>query len=240
MNTEKAERLRAIADWIAKKGSPDFPTPTITNYIGFLLSLADEVENKPKWSHDSEGNYICNRCGHSDPGFVVSDEIWKKHSGSWHDRVLCVNCFYEMSDMVPTFRATKEQAADEESKPLELDADKAEGLSLRDHFAANAINGMIAGYDPQSKANGRFVPENDYPLLAEQSYQIADAMLNERTKKQSPLELSDLERFGVALLDWYFRDLKRENISTAVEHNTLKFFLQSPEFEKWSKETLKS
>lgn len=50
----------------------------------------------------------------------------------------------------------------------------------------------------------------------------------------------DLERFGVALLDWYFRDLKRENISTAVEHNTLKFFLQSPEFEKWSKETLKS
>ena len=154
MNTEKAERLRAIADWIAKKGSPDFPTPTITNYIGFLLSLADE-----------------------------------------------------------------------ESKPLELDADKAEGLSLRDHFAANAINGMIAGYDPQSKANGRFVPENDYPLLAEQSYQIADAMLNERTKKQSPLELSDLERFGVALLDWYFRDLKRENISTAVEHNTLKFFL---------------
>lgn len=81
-----------------------------------------------------------------------------------------------------------ELLADEESKPLELDADKAEGLSLRDHFAANAINGMIAGYDPQSKANGRFVPENDYPLLAEQSYQIADAMLNERTKKQSPLE----------------------------------------------------
>lgn len=83
-----------------------------------------------------------------------------------------------------------ELLADEESKPLELDADKAEGLSLRDHFAANAINGMIAGYDPQSKANGRFVPENDYPLLAEQSYQIADAMLNERTKKQSPLEMS--------------------------------------------------
>ncbi len=131
MNTEKAERLRAIADWIAKKGSPDFPTPTITNYIGFLLSLADEVENKPKWSHDSEGNYICNRCGHSDPGFVVSDEIWKKHSGSWHDRVLCVNCFYEMSDMVPTFRATKEQAADEESKPLELDDSEIEKEAKR-------------------------------------------------------------------------------------------------------------
>lgn len=136
MNTEKAERLRAIADWIAKKGSPDFPTPTITNYIGFLLSLADE-ESKP---------------------LELSDEEIKAQTDS---------LYYILSD--------SERA---------LYTDAAEWYRSRVRV--------------------------------------------------------DLERFGVALLDWYFRDLKRENISTAVEHNTLKFFLQSPEFEKWSKETLKS
>ena len=64
----------------------------------------------------------------------------------------------EIANRFPTRRLEEKffllSLADEESKPLELDADKAEGLSLRDHFAANAINGMIAGYDPQSKANG--------------------------------------------------------------------------------------
>lgn len=45
-----------------------------------------------------------------------------------------------------------------------------EGMTLRDYFAAKAINGLI-----QSGSSPKF-------MLAMEAYRIADAMLKERTK----------------------------------------------------------
>jgi ribulose-5-phosphate 4-epimerase/fuculose-1-phosphate aldolase len=49
-----------------------------------------------------------------------------------------------------------------------------EGMTLRDYFAAKALQGMIACADP----------EGDWsePLIAAWSYMMADAMLKERAR----------------------------------------------------------
>ena len=54
-----------------------------------------------------------------------------------------------------------------------------DGLSLRDYFAAHAIQGELAC---QSEADGSW-PEKYLPDLAKRAYQIADAMLRARNAK---------------------------------------------------------
>lgn len=50
-----------------------------------------------------------------------------------------------------------------------------DGMTLRDYFAAKAMQGRLASFDMQLLAD-------DLPALAESSYLIADAMLKERSK----------------------------------------------------------
>ena len=57
--------------------------------------------------------------------------------------------------------------------------DSKEGLTKREYFAAIAMQGIIAGFDPESKVNGRFIPASDYPLLMQQAHQIADELLKQ-------------------------------------------------------------
>lgn len=52
-----------------------------------------------------------------------------------------------------------------------------EGMTLRDYFAAKALQGFIA----YATAKGIYVPPDDE--LANASYQLADAMLQAREKK---------------------------------------------------------
>ena len=50
---------------------------------------------------------------------------------------------------------------------------RSEGMELRDYFAAKALNGLI-NYSPE--------PE-EHKLIAELCYQLADAMMKAREKK---------------------------------------------------------
>ena len=54
------------------------------------------------------------------------------------------------------------------------------GMTLRDYFAAKALQGLIGRVWVDEKT-GR-VPDNVFDLWAEASYQVADAMLAERAK----------------------------------------------------------
>jgi len=161
----------------------------------------------------------------------------------------------EIANRFPTRRLEEKffllSLADEESKPLELDDSEIEKEAKRRGYSEYKSPDSAIAYSTfiessewyRSSIRGLRKEELESPLLAEQSYQIADAMLNERTKKQSPLELSDLERFGVALLEWSenkaWEEYYRDEVPFSYEQS-VKYFLQSPEFEKWSKETLKS
>lgn len=55
-----------------------------------------------------------------------------------------------------------------------------EELTLRDHFAVSALQGICA--DCNWVFDGQPVPEGEAAELASMSYQLADAMLKERQK----------------------------------------------------------
>jgi len=63
------------------------------------------------------------------------------------------------------------------SKLVEENSKLREGISLRDHFAGLAMQGMT---DPQPK----FYSANDIDCIAELAYKQADAMLAERERKE--------------------------------------------------------
>lgn len=53
------------------------------------------------------------------------------------------------------------------------------GMTLRDYFAARAMSAIIIG----AMADGtKFNPESSSPVVARVAYNIADAMLKERSK----------------------------------------------------------
>ena len=52
-----------------------------------------------------------------------------------------------------------------------------EGMDLRDYFAASALQGLLAYH----ATSGRYAPPDDE--LARQSYKAADAMLEERERR---------------------------------------------------------
>jgi len=52
------------------------------------------------------------------------------------------------------------------------------GMSLRDYFAAKAMHAIMQRYE----ADTRKTPSDAYRALAESAYNIADAMLAERSK----------------------------------------------------------
>lgn len=60
----------------------------------------------------------------------------------------------------------------ESGHALELDTS---GMSLRDWFAGQALNGLIASIQPHERLT-------DHPLAAKNCYAVADAMLAERAK----------------------------------------------------------
>jgi hypothetical protein len=53
------------------------------------------------------------------------------------------------------------------------------GLTKRERFAMAAMQGVVAGFDPESKANGCFIPEYQYPELMKQCVQMADELLKQ-------------------------------------------------------------
>ncbi|MCG7328025.1 hypothetical protein [Achromobacter sp. ACRQX] len=53
------------------------------------------------------------------------------------------------------------------------------GLSVRDYFAAKAMQGWLSSYDPGDKHP---VPAGDADYVAQRSYAMADAMLAARAK----------------------------------------------------------
>ncbi len=53
----------------------------------------------------------------------------------------------------------------------------ADGMTLRDYFAAKAMQAFIAGID----SSGGVLPVND-ARVAERAYEVADAMLKARSK----------------------------------------------------------
>ena len=67
------------------------------------------------------------------------------------------------------------------------------GMSLRDYFAAKAMDRMIARAERQMEENVKDGTSMDewecyHDLIAEQSYLIADAMMRQKTK---PVEFSE-------------------------------------------------
>lgn len=53
------------------------------------------------------------------------------------------------------------------------------GLTKREMFAMAAMQGIIAGFDPESKCNGCYIPSCEYPTLMKQATQIADELLKQ-------------------------------------------------------------
>ena len=65
--------------------------------------------------------------------------------------------------------------------PYTSGREEAMGLSLRDFFAANAVNGILASEDCETEINQ--FRKISVPTIAENAYLIADAMLIARSKK---------------------------------------------------------
>jgi hypothetical protein len=57
-------------------------------------------------------------------------------------------------------------------------ADMDEGMTLRDHFAGQAIGGLLAG----TLADGSVLSDKSAGVFARMAFDIADAMLEERMK----------------------------------------------------------
>lgn len=66
--------------------------------------------------------------------------------------------------------------------PEGLIREDSEGMTLRDYFAGQAIQGVMAAVAVASAALGFDCTQHDEPLMARQAYTIADAMLKERNK----------------------------------------------------------
>jgi len=62
------------------------------------------------------------------------------------------------------------------------------GMSLRDYFAAKAMQGELACQSPEL---GEYSTGASVAGLAQVSYEIADAMLAEREKEQDPVLFKD-------------------------------------------------
>ena len=60
------------------------------------------------------------------------------------------------------------------------------GMSLRDYFAAKAMQSIINNYKTRSDSE-KFIQDREfhYNIIAEESYKLADAMLKERCDKSS-------------------------------------------------------
>jgi hypothetical protein len=56
------------------------------------------------------------------------------------------------------------------------------GMTLRDYFAAAALQGLCAGFSTTDKNWPRDDEPEGYDVAAEHSYQMADAMLKKRDK----------------------------------------------------------
>lgn len=57
------------------------------------------------------------------------------------------------------------------------------GMSLRDYFAAAALQGLCAGFSAQDRDWPRDDEPEGYDVAAEHAYQMADAMLKARDAK---------------------------------------------------------
>ena len=55
----------------------------------------------------------------------------------------------------------------------------AQGMTKREAFAMAAMQGIIAGFDPETKCNGCYIPASEYPLLMSQAVQLADELLKQ-------------------------------------------------------------
>ena len=56
-----------------------------------------------------------------------------------------------------------------------------QGMSLRDYFAARAMEAIIHTNE-NYRVNGGYIAKTSYKEIAEHSYEIAQAMLDERNK----------------------------------------------------------
>lgn len=55
-----------------------------------------------------------------------------------------------------------------------------EGMSLRDYFAAKAMQGMITKYGKPDDYNWQYGIEDTHDVLSRKCYKIADTMLKQR------------------------------------------------------------
>ena len=58
-----------------------------------------------------------------------------------------------------------------------------QGMTLRDYFAAAALQGLCAGFSAQDRDWPRDDEPEGYDVAAEHAYQMADAMLKARDAK---------------------------------------------------------
>ena len=54
-----------------------------------------------------------------------------------------------------------------------------QGMTKREAFAMAAMQGIISGFDPETKCNGCYIPASEYPHLMIQAVQIADELLKQ-------------------------------------------------------------
>jgi hypothetical protein len=52
-----------------------------------------------------------------------------------------------------------------------------EGMTLRDYFAAKAMQGIMSEYLSKGRGNGNW---SDYDMIAKEAYRVADEMLKQR------------------------------------------------------------
>ena len=79
-----------------------------------------------------------------------------------------------LSDGGPAFPTTK---------PLDSWDDPNRGMTLRDYFAAKAMQGILSDANAIDEATGnKFSIPDDAELIATASYMMADAMLKQRNK----------------------------------------------------------
>lgn len=70
------------------------------------------------------------------------------------------------------------EAGDDEAKYIAESAKALSGMSLRDYFAAKAMQAIVRRYDGHSFGGGSESPQ--YKELSDDAYYIADAMLKAR------------------------------------------------------------
>jgi len=53
------------------------------------------------------------------------------------------------------------------------------GLTKREMFAMAAMQGIISGFDKDTKCNGCYIPSSEYSSLMSQAVQLADELLKQ-------------------------------------------------------------